>query len=238
MAEIKLSRLRFVPIITQIYKEYELSSQQAHIYGYIFNHCMNINKDGYCGYSDEFMATDLKIGYERFRKELAVLKNKGLIVIQNPGKRTKQTGLSRMIRINSDVFLDEQQVSLQEIVNDNLKKENERLKKQIADLLAEKEPDPVPNGWLQFLIDAGVIPEQDIPRACKVLNTMYEAFAQEFHFTEMKKHLSYMINQLAEKKVTDDITMPAHQQVHTDVVQYLRTSCDDYFRYLHGTRNW
>ena len=236
MSKIKLSMLRFIPIILPIKREFELTIQQAFIYGYIFNHCMNINDDGYCGYSDERMARELSIGYDRFKKELAVLRKKNLIITQNPGRRTKQAGLSRMIWINTEVYLDEQQINLQDVEIENLLKENERLKKQLQEAL-QTQIQTHPNHWLQMIVNAGIIPEQDLQRACEVLNSAYESFALDFGYTETKKHITYMINALVGKKVTEDLSFPAHHEIHTDVVQYLAAALDQRFDQLHHWRN-
>ena len=107
MARIKLSKLRFKPLIDSIYENFNLTSQQAHVYGYFWNHCMNLNDDGWCGYSDERIAKDLRLGVKTFKRELTVLKNKNLIFIKNPGKRTKRTGESRMIYLNTEYFIDD-----------------------------------------------------------------------------------------------------------------------------------
>lgn len=134
MAQIKLSKLRYIPLITQIKKDYELTYQQIAVYGYIFNHCMNIKKDGYCGYSDQRIADEMSIGIRQFKRELEVLKKKKLIITKNPGKRTQKTGESRMLYINTEVFLEEVQMDLKDVQIEKLEKENQLLAAKVKEM--------------------------------------------------------------------------------------------------------
>lgn len=191
MARIRLSKLRWIPLITQIHHDYQLTYQQSAIYGYIFNHCMNINDDGYIGYSDEHMAEELGISYERFRKELYVLRDKNLIIIQNPGKRTKQTGASRMIHINTSVFIDEEQLDLRDIEVSNLRKENDDLKRRLEEY---RQHAPVPkNLYTEHVISAGVIPEKDHDYMRQMLAVAYEGMAKDIGHAATMNHVSYVI---------------------------------------------
>lgn len=221
MAIIKLSKLRFIPFITQIYKEYELTPQQTMIYGYIFNHCMNLNDDGYCGFSDERMAKELNLSYERFRKELAILKNKKLVVIRNPGKRSKKTNESRMIYINSDVYLEEAQMSLEEIELENLKKENERLRKQLEQLAKEKSESNVQYGnyYTMYLYREfyrrNQITENQKNELYAVLSSVYDGLAVDYGHADVMKHINYVLEQSKETDIEN-------------VIGYLVRSVQDY----------
>lgn len=134
MTKINLKKTRWIKYYYEIQQKFELSAQQTMIYGYLYNHCQNLNDDGYCGYSDQKMADELNVSYERFRKELAVLKNKKLIIIKNPQKRAKKANESRMIYINTEVFLDEVQMDLKDIQIERLEKEKKMLMARLEEM--------------------------------------------------------------------------------------------------------
>lgn len=221
MPKINLKKLRFIPLIYNIKNEYNLSAQQAMVYGYIFNQCMSINDDGYCGYSDEKMAKELNLGYRTFKRELEVLKNKKLILITNPGRRTKQAGQSRMIYINSDVYLEEQQLSLVDLEVEALKKENERLKKQLEEAAAEKARANVIHGnyYTMYLyrefFKRNQISEEQKDEFYAVLSPVYEGLATDYGHSEVMRHISYVLEQSKGTQITN-------------LIGYLTTSIKDF----------
>ena len=103
--QLKFKNFRYWQYQYELVAEYGLTHQQGVVYAYLYNHCVNINENGYCGYSDERMANEIKIPYSSFKKELKILKEKNLITVENPGKRTKKTGESRMIYINAEIYI-------------------------------------------------------------------------------------------------------------------------------------
>jgi len=157
--QINFKKFKYWQFQYELIFEKELTLQQGVVYSYLYNHCVNINQNGYCGYSDERMADDLKLQGRTFQRELKALKDKGLIGIKNPQKRTKKTGESRMIYINSANYLVEVQMSLSDIQNANLKRENEKLKARIAELEKNIQRPVVeevkPNYWGVLLVKSG-----------------------------------------------------------------------------------
>lgn len=209
MAKINLKKTRWYKYFYEIEREFELTAQQTKIFGYIYNHCQSMTDNGYIGYSDEHMAEKLNMTYERFRKELYVLRKKELIIIKNPGKRTKKTGQSRMIYINTAIFLEEDQVSLTDIEldnvkreNENIKKENERLREELDKLSAElrERKCGYANGFTAKIASSGVIPSNMIEEMHRILAPVYRALANEYTYEEIKKHIDYVVVQIKKKE--------------------------------------
>lgn len=182
MAQIKLSKLRYIPLITQIQKDYELSYQQAAVYGYLFNHCMNVNKNGYCGYSDQRIADEMNIGYRQFKRELEALKKKNLIITKNPGKRTKKTGESRMLYINTEVYLEEVQMDLKDVQIERLEKENKMLMARLEEMekreaeYRERELNKY-KMYVLPLLKNNVISDDQYPEVYDQIGPLYYSFA-------------------------------------------------------------
>ena len=162
-AVFKSKTLRFWQLQYELVHEHELTYQQGAVYAYLHNHCININNNGYCGYSDEKMAEDLKLTYRTFKRELGILKQKVLIIIQNPQKRSKKAGQSRMIYINPNNYLMHQQLDITAVKNNNLRLENEKLKRQITELekkIAQINTDSPKTSYLGILlVKVGFMPE-------------------------------------------------------------------------------
>lgn len=215
--------LRYYPYFYSIEKRYELNERQTKVFGYLYNHCINLNDNGFCGYSDERMSQILNIPNRTFQRDLKSLKDKGLITVKNEGRRTKMTGQSREIYLSPNPFLSDKQLSLEEIQLEKKDRKIEQLEKQLEEALSSQSSN-VPNFWVQYLVDQEVINSQkEIKKASHVLNVPYDAFATEFGFAEAKKHLSYVVNQLERNKI------------ETDLIAYLSKSLDQRFLQL---RKW
>ena len=209
MAKINLKKTRWYKYFYEIEREFELTAQQTKIFGYIFNHCQSMTDNGYIGYSDEHMAEKLNMTYERFRKELYVLRKKELIIIKNPGKRTKKTGQSRMIYINTSIFLEEEQTTLTDIElenarkeNDAIKKENERLRDELNRLANElrDRKHGYANGYTARIASSGAIPSDMIEEMHRILAPVYRALANEYTHDDIKKHIDYVAMQIKKNK--------------------------------------
>lgn len=232
MAKIKLSNLRFTPIIDYVRKKFHLTWQQAGVYGFFFNHCQNINDDGWCGYSDEYIAKELELGVRTLQRELETLKSKNLITVKNSGKRTKRTGQSRMIYLNTEIFIEydvleptAQQTKEQDTEKDRkieqLEAELNRVS-AIAKRVEELEAAALPNAHVQRFIEAKYIKKADIPRAVAELNDLYKAFMFEFGVSELEYHIDYMMKELEKKEVKN-------------VVSYLSKAVSERSKYLATT---
>lgn len=142
---------------------------------------MNLNDDGYCGYSDQRIANEIGIGVRALQRELEKLKkvnektNKSLITVKNSGKRTKKTGESRMIYINTEVYMDEVQMDTRDIELENAKKEIRALQKQIEELKEIKTIDYTI--YVMPLLKLGIIEEADYQAVYDQIGPLYYDFA-------------------------------------------------------------
>lgn len=226
---IKLESKDWIKFRFDLKKEFDLSDTDVVLYGYIFRHCSTYHpgeSNYWLGYSNERIADDCNMSLATLKRSLKTLVDKKLIIIANPGKRTKQANQSRMIYINDEIYIREDQASIEDI-------EIESLRRQVAELQdklhkAEIENEVYPNKFLQQIIDAGLIPDKDIKRACKVLNVAYETFARQFSYEEMQKHLSYVIRELKGKYFGPRST------IENDAVRYLSAALDQRFQQLHA----
>ena len=212
MTKINLRKTRWIKYFYEIQKEFELSAQQTYVYGYFYNHCKNLRDDGWCGYSDERLSKELDMSLRTFQRELETLKKKGLLIVQNPGKRTRRTGKSRMIYINTSVFLEEDQISLTDIELENAKKEIERLRKENEDLQAVTRERHYANGFTARIVASNVLPSELNEEIHRVLAPIYQSLANEYTYTEIRKHIDYMILQLRKRK--DQIEKPVAYLLH------------------------
>lgn len=181
--------------------EYELTYQQGAIYAYLYNHCMNINDYGYCGYSDERMANDLNLSISTFKRELGILKKKKLIIVENPGKRTKKTGESRMIYINAEIYIRSEKENAQENNQiqqlqqqiDILKQRNTELEQKIANAYSLQ---------ISFLgvklVKSGFMTGDEYIKECEFYNSILQKFLEDTDFEWVQKSFSYFSNKKAQ----------------------------------------
>jgi len=138
----KFKNIKYWQYQYELYEENKLSFKARELYSFLYNHCVNFHEQGWCGLSTDNLAKNLHTSNETIKRVLAELKNKKLIIIENPGRRTKQAGESRQIYINPKNYLVEES---EEVNTDNkslklieqLKKDNEELKKENSRLKLE-----------------------------------------------------------------------------------------------------
>lgn len=172
---------RFLPSFYELGKEYKLDGNTMQVYGYIWNVCMQLNDDGYCGYSDEHIATELGFEVRTFQNHLKKLKDKGLIIVENPGRRTKKNGESRMIRINPLNYIEvEEQMSIQDELIAQKDTEIQALKKQIDELLSAVNDEP-PHWIMTKLYKKGFFTDEEINNAHRY-NVLFEQLLRETNF--------------------------------------------------------
>jgi len=196
---LKTKYQRFWQFQYELVHDYELTCQQGVVYAYLYNHCININDNGYCGYSDERMAKELKIHERTLRRELKVLRDKGLIIVKNPQKRSKRTGESRMFYINADVYIS-QQLDLTDVQNDNLRRENERLRQQNEELekLIEEQRRSVQISHLGLkLVKQGFMSGEDYMVECQFYNTILQKFLEDSDYEWVMKSFAYFTSKKA-----------------------------------------
>ena len=172
-----LKRVKFVKVFLDIKKDYELTDSQALLYGFLYNHCIEMNDLGYCGYSDENLAEALGTPVRTHQRNLKALVDKDLIYIKNAGARSKKAGESREIHINEKVFLTEDTVkALDEAeqlrkLNETLQQTNELLQSRLDEL--NKLLAPVsPNVWSIMLLQSGYITKDEFNESSREYNAL------------------------------------------------------------------
>ena len=143
--------LRYYPYFHSIEKKYDLTSQQTMIFGYFYNHCINLNDNGFCGFSDERLSREMGLAYSTFKRELKILRQKDLLIVRNEGRRTRIPGESREIYLSSEPFLSDKQLSLEEVQIENKDRRIAQLEKQLSEALASQSSS-TPNFWVQYLV--------------------------------------------------------------------------------------
>lgn len=195
--QLKFKNFRYWQYQYELVAEYGLTHQQGVVYAYLYNHCVNINENGYCGYSDERMANEIKIPYSSFKKELKILKEKKLITVENPGKRTKKTGESRMIYINAEIYIQSEKESSQEDIHiQKLQQEIEALKQRNTEL--EQKISNTYSPQVSFLgvklVKSGFMTGDEYIKECEFYNTILQKFLEDTDFEWVQKSFSYFAN--------------------------------------------
>lgn len=192
---------RFYPLQYNIMKRYELTPQQGYVFGYLYNHCQNLKKGGYIGYSDERMAEDLDMTIRTFQREMKVLKDKGLIIVNNEGKRSKVARKSREIYINDEIYLyNSEDVEPEEETATSESKELQVLRQQlevqtklIEQLQAQLKAEAIQVTFLgKELIKAGYVTKKQYEKDWKAYNQMLEKFFDIVDLYWFNKALKYI----------------------------------------------
>lgn len=172
-----LKRVKFVKVFLDIKKDYELTDSQALLYGFLYNHCIEMNDLGYCGYGDDKIAEALGTPVRTHQRNLKALVDKDLIYIKNAGARSKKAGESREIHINEKVFLTDETVqALDEAeqlrkLNETLQQTNELLQSRLDEL--NKLLAPVsPNVWSIMLLQSGYITKDEFNESSREYNAL------------------------------------------------------------------
>lgn len=194
----------------QIEKDFDLSTHQTKLYSWLRRHCCVYNENGFCGISNEKLAKEIGVSLAQVKKDLKELKDKNLIIIRNPGKRTRKTGQSREIYIALDPYMSEKQLSIEEERIAQLEQEIARLQVLLNQAAADQEISP--NAFVFRLYKGlGITDPSMIKRLAKSFNAAYESFALTYGYDKIMNHIEYMIDQI--KKENPD-----------NLIAYLMTS--------------
>lgn len=199
--QLKFKKFRYWQYHYELVAEYGLTHQQGVVYAYLYNHCVNINENGYCGYSDERISENIGLHYRTLKRELKVLKEKGLIIVKNPGKRTKKTGESRMIYINAEIYIQvEKENSQEDIQIQKLQQEIEVLKQRNTEL--EQKITPPHPAQISFLgvklVKSGFMTGDEYIKECEFYNTILQKFLEDTDFEWVQKSFNYFANKKAQ----------------------------------------
>lgn len=183
----------------ELQKKYDLTESETVLFAFLYNHCINLNDAGYCGYSNEKISELTRQPLRTMQRNLKNLKDKKMIIIENPGKRTRIKGKSRMIYINDNIFVKEIQTDLfdqQEEIN--------QLREKIKELEQKTKKNDL---IIDYLIDYGMIEKKESERASEELLPIYKAIikADNYSFTRLQRHLSY-VKRVKDPKITDNIS--------------------------------
>lgn len=195
-------RNKFVQVFIGVKKDYELSPSQSILFGYLFNHCINLNNNGYCGHSNERLAEDVDSKLTTLKSDLKVLKDKELILVKNEGSRSRKIGESREIWINPAIF--ESGESNEDMVDelqtkDAIIKHYEsviaNLTKQLEDLSTHQK-DVAPTVWSKKLVTYGYISKDEFNESPSDYNDLMEVFIRsiDYDLAYLEKAIKYLAN--------------------------------------------
>ena len=172
---INFKKFRYWQYQYELYQEKGLTDSASKLYSYLFTHCIYHHREGWCGLSNENLTEKIGFSLRTTKNALKELREKQMIVIKNPGKRTKQIGKSREIHINAKNYLVEES---EEVNTDNkslklieqLKKDNEELQKEVNRLRLEQAQVTYINELGHSLIKTGFITESRYQEQSQELN--------------------------------------------------------------------
>ena len=200
--------VRFVKVFLDIKKDYDLTGEQAMLYGFLYNWCMEMGESRFCGFSDEKIADTLGVKIATHKRNLKALLEKDLIYIKNAGSRSKKKGESREIYINDKIFLDDE-VAKQLDEAERVKAENEQLKKQLKlmneRLLALQEEQPTISYLAKDLINTGYVSKEEYMQHWKDYNMLLEQFQQSVGFIDFNHRLKRVVRNCKNKNIYDKV---------------------------------
>jgi len=171
----KLKNRKYWVFHYELFQEYQLTSRAKEVFSFLYTHCVNYHRDGWCGYSNEAMAEIMGSSDDYIQRGLKELKEKDLIIIENPGSRSKKKETSRRIYINATHFISEEVVEsgtkseFSKLV-EQLRKDNEALKKELHQLRVEQAQMMHITELGKSLIKTGFITEKQYQKQAEELN--------------------------------------------------------------------
>ncbi len=204
--KVNFKMLGYVMVHLDIKRDYELTGEQAKIYGFLYNHCINLKgsatESGWCGLSNENIAEAIGITDKTVSRSVKALKDKELIIIENEGKRTRQISISP-----KPFYCEETQKALDEA--EMIKAENEQLKKQLKlmneRLLALQEEQPTISYLAKDLINTGYVSKEEYMQHWKDYNMLLEQFQQAVGFMDFNHRLKRVVRNCKNKDIYDKV---------------------------------
>lgn len=102
----KLNTGKYTTYHYELYIQHDLSYRAREVFSIIYRQCMNFHDDGWFGYSDFWLAKELKMSKATVTRALTELKKKEFITVESIGCRRKD-GSGRKIFINAKHFIQE-----------------------------------------------------------------------------------------------------------------------------------
>lgn len=199
--KVNFKMLGYVMVHLDIKRDYELTGEQAIIYGFLYNHCINLKgsatESGWCGLSNENIAEAIGITDKTVSRSVKALKDKELIIVENERHRTRRIALSP-----KPFYCEETQKALDEV--ESLKKQLEQAHKQMAlmneRLLALQEEQPTISYLAKDLINTGYVSKDEYMQHWKDYNMLLEQFQQAVGFMDFQERLSFVVSRCKKNK--------------------------------------
>lgn len=196
----------YVMVHLDIKLKYELNESQALVYGYLYNHCINLKgsttESGWFGFGNEQIAESLGISLRTVANSIKALKDKELIIVENERQRARRIALSP-----KPFYCEETQKALDEV--ERLKKQLEQAQKQVA-LMNERlqslqEEEPTISYLAKDLINTGYVSKEEYMQHWKDYNMLLEQFQQAVGFMDFQKRLSYTVSKCKNTDIYDKV---------------------------------
>lgn len=204
--KVNFKMLGYVMVHLDIKRDYELTGEQSIVYGFLYNHCINLKgsttESGWCGLSNEHIAEAIGITDKTVSRSVKALKDKELIIVENERHRTRRIALSP-----KPFYCEETQKALDEA--ERVKAENEQLKKQLKlmneRLLALQEEEPTISYLAKDLINTGYVSKEEYMQHWKDYNMLLEQFQQSVGFIDFNHRLKRVVRNCKNKDIYDKV---------------------------------
>lgn len=186
----------YVMVHLDIKLKYELNESQALVYGYLYNHCINLKgsttESGWFGFGNEQIAESLGISLRTVANSIKALKDKELIIVENERQRARRIALSP-----KPFYCEETQKALDEV--EQLKKQLEAKQEELAHYKQQLEEQYQLSYLAKDLINLGYVTKEEYMTQLKDYNGLLESFNQAVGFTEFYKRLSFVVSKAKPK---------------------------------------
>ncbi|WP_292474497.1 helix-turn-helix domain-containing protein [Methanosphaera sp.] len=179
--DFKSKNNRYFPLFYELAKEKGISDSAMVIYGFFYNHCINLNDNGWCGLSDEHLAEKLRYSLRSFQRYLKELVDANMVIIENSGKKT------RRIYINAENHVSVQEVDDSAEIIKQQAEEIKKLKQQLEQVSSRVEP----GNWMVIkLARKGFLTTAEYNDA-HAYNVIFDEFLKETSWGYVDSFLTY-----------------------------------------------
>lgn len=182
---INFKNKHFLQYQLHLFKEKQISYGARELYSFIYTYCTFYSthgKDGWCGLSNEHLCEQLALKLPTLKRYLKELKDVKMIVVKNPGRRTKAHGESRQIYINAENYITEDEGEIKKSSDELLKiiqkqkDEMDILRMEIATLRSERSQMMHITELGKYLINTGLMKESQYLEQAEELNHLLQDF--------------------------------------------------------------
>lgn len=207
----------YILVNLAIKERFGLSTNEAMVYGWLFRETNTYHRGGFSGVKDQHIAEELGLTRQTVNAVEHSLVEKELIIIENPGKRTKKTAKSKMIYLTDKPYLNSSNsvANIETEEFENMKKEIELLRLQIEEqkkIIQNQNQHHVRDysQFVEILFVRNII--EDTPdnrkQATYRLGYLYADFYESYTNASLKmdKHLRQIQKAIKKKKPEDIIS--------------------------------